>query len=65
VDEKRTSFVAIMVIITRAPTITLTRADACAAYFAPIAERDPMRFPTRAEAATPMPKGMVFKTEGT
>jgi hypothetical protein len=24
-----------------------------------------MRFPTRAEAATPIPKGIVFKTEWT
>lgn len=51
-----------MTTMTTRPTMTLINAEACAAYFAPTADRDPMRFPTRAEAATPIPKGIVFKT---
>jgi hypothetical protein len=58
----QTSLVAIIIIMTMLPTTTLNRADACAAYFAATGDRAPIRFPTRADAATPIPKGIVFKT---
>lgn len=44
--------------------MTLRSAEAWAAFFAPIGERKPIRWPTRVDAATPMPKGRVFKTIG-
>ncbi len=59
-----TSLVAIMTVMTRSPTIILSRADACAAFFAPTAERAPMRLPTRLDAATPIPKGSVLRNYG-
>jgi len=48
--------------MTMLPTMTLSNAAACAANFAPTGERAPIRLPTRAEAATPIPKGSVLRT---
>ncbi|KAF7289113.1 hypothetical protein HMN09_01359500 [Mycena chlorophos] len=61
-QDTPTSFVTTIVINTTIPTTTLTSAAACAACFAPIGDRAPMRFPTLADAATPIPNGMVFRT---
>ena len=58
----RTSLNAIIIVITITPAITLRSAEACAACLAPIGERDPIRFPTRVDAATPIPKGRVLRT---
>ena len=51
-----------MAIITTAPTMTLTKAAAWAAYLAPNADLDPIRLPTLFEAATPIPNGIVLRT---
>jgi len=51
-----------MATITIMPTMTLSKADAWAAAFAPEEDREPMKLPTRVDAATPIPKGRVFKT---
>ena len=62
VGEGLTSLVDMRTIMTTAPTTTLRRAEAWLARLAASADRAPMRFPTRADAATPIPKGMVFMT---
>ena len=51
-----------MATITITPTMTLNKADAWAAAFAPEGDREPIKLPTRVDAATPIPKGRVFKT---
>jgi hypothetical protein len=56
------SLEAVMATITTAPTTTLSNAEAWAAAFAPDGDREPIKFPTRVDAATPIPKGRVFKT---
>src|SRR5262245_44684312 len=43
------------------PTMTLRNADACAAYLAPMADRSPIRLPTRALAATPTQSGQFYQ----
>jgi hypothetical protein len=48
-----TSFVAIKVTITTKPTITLRNAETWLARLADIAERNPIKLPTRVDAATP------------
>lgn len=42
--------------------MTLKSAEAWAAFLAPTGDRSPISWPTRVDAATPMPKGRVFKT---
>ena len=49
-------------IMTVEPTTTLRSADTCDARLAPAADCNPRRLPTRVEAATPMPKGIVLRT---
>ena len=49
-----TSFVAIITHMTMDPTATLSKAAACPACFALDADLAPMKFPTLADAATPI-----------
>lgn len=62
IKSELASLEAIMATIITMPTMTLSKADAWAAAFAPEGDREPMKLPTRVDAATPIPKGRVFKT---
>jgi hypothetical protein len=52
-----------MIIMTIVPTIKLKSAERWADIFALEAAFNPMRLPTRLLAATPIPNGIVFRTD--